>query len=92
MIVDPKVASLENRFHNMTVASGISIAQAANAHFNCLAILALESAAGDKEKAAGILRRAMEELIAGVHEPSRRKKLQIAEGLIVGPREPTNDN
>jgi hypothetical protein len=79
---DPKVASMVQRMHAMTVASNVTIAQAASAHFNCLGMLALTDANGDEKQAAEILRKAMEQLIAFVHEPTSRTPLQLVGNVI----------
>lgn len=80
---DPKVESLAVRMHNMTVASSVTIQQAASAHMNCLANLALEDADGDGKKAAAILRNAADQLIVRVYDPSIRRKIAVVAGRIV---------
>jgi len=79
---DPKIADLANRMHNMTVGSNVTVHQAASAHFNCLATLALKDAEGDEEKAAKILRNALDGLVAAVHNPTTRKRIIVSAGVI----------
>jgi len=88
---DIKVLDLTKRMMKMSTRSGVTVAQAASAHFNCVASLALESVEGDPEKAAVVLQRSMEDLMTRLRDPAISIIKAIKDGKIVTPGAAAND-
>jgi hypothetical protein len=79
-----KVMDLTKRMLKLSTGSRMTISEVAQAHYNCLASLALEAAAGDKAEAEKLIRKSMEELAQWLWNPANEVRYVIEGGKVVG--------
>jgi hypothetical protein len=79
-----KVMDLTKRMLKLSTASRMTISEVAQAHYNCLASLALEAAGGDKAEAEKLIRKSMDELAQWLWNPANEVRCVIEGGKVVG--------
>lgn len=80
---DPKVDDLVKRMLKLSTSSNMSVGQVAEAHYRCIAGLALEICQHDKDAAAKLIRKCMDELADYVERPDVVVRVAVEDGKVV---------